>query len=135
KAQPPWSELPLTILTVGGEPRLTQLLELAATAAGAVTLLERPINTVTLLRSVEVALNSRRRQYQVRDLLEEQRRSELQLRQAHQQLADRARELETLVQFRTAKLTQSNEQLSREMAERIQAETAREALRRQLLNA
>ena len=27
KAQPPWSELPLTILTTGGEPRLTQLLD------------------------------------------------------------------------------------------------------------
>ena len=135
QSQPPWSELPLTILTTGGEPRRAQLLELAATAAGAVTLLERPINTVTLVRSVEVALNSRRRQYQVRDLLEEQRRSELQLRRAHQQLADRARELETLVQLRTAKLAQSNEQLRHEMAERMQLEAAREALRRQLLNA
>jgi len=135
KAQPPWSELPLIILTTGGEVRLTQLLELAAAAAGGVTLLERPINTVTLLRSVEVALNSRRRQYQVRDLFEQQRRTGLELRQAHEKLADRARELERLVQLRTAKLVESNEQLRREMAEREQAEAAREVLRRQLLNA
>jgi CheY-like chemotaxis protein len=43
KTQPPWSELPLIILTTGGESRLARLLELTAAAAGSVTLLERPI--------------------------------------------------------------------------------------------
>lgn len=80
KAQPPWSEMPLIILTHRGEPRLARLLELATGAAGAVTLLERPISTVTLLRSIEVALRSRRRQYQVR--------------QREQQLAEQARLLD-----------------------------------------
>jgi signal transduction histidine kinase len=69
KAQPPWSELPLIILTSGGESRRAGLLNLAARAAGSVTLLERPISTLTLTRSVQVALRSRRRQYQVRDLV------------------------------------------------------------------
>ncbi len=69
KAQPPWSELPLIILTSGGESRRAGLLNLAAAAAGTVTLLERPISTLTLTRSVQVALRSRRRQYQVRDLV------------------------------------------------------------------
>jgi signal transduction histidine kinase len=135
KTQPPWSELPLIILTTGGESRLARLLELTAAAAGSVTLLERPIGTTTLIRSLEVAMNSRRRQYQVRDLLEAQRRSELELRQAHEQLADRARHLKSLVKFRTAKLAESNEQLRREIAERRQAEAAREVLRHQLLGA
>ena len=135
KTQPPWSEVPLIILTTGGESKLARLLELAAKAAGGVTLLERPIATTTLVRSLEVALNSRRRQYQVRDLLEAQRRAELQLRQAHEQLTDRARQLESLVELRTAKLAESNEQLRREIAEREQAERAREALRRKLLYA
>ena len=134
-AQPRWSELPLIILTTGGESRLARLLELAAEAAGSVTLLERPVGTTTLLRSLEVALNSRRRQYQVRDFLEEKHRTERELREAHEQLADRARQLERLVESRTAKLAESNEQLRREMAEREQAELAREALRRQLLHA
>jgi len=71
--QPPWAELPLIVLTRGGESRLARLLNLAAEAAGSLTLLERPIGEATLLRSVQVALRSRRRQYQVRDLLEEQR--------------------------------------------------------------
>ena len=69
KTQPPWSELPLIILTSGGESRRAGLLNLAAAAAGSVTLLERPISTMTLTRSVQVALRSRRRQYQVRDLV------------------------------------------------------------------
>jgi len=135
KLQPAWSELPLIILTTGGETRLIRLLELAADAAGTVTLLERPISSMTLLRSVEVALNSRRRQFQVRDLLEEQRRAQRELREAHEQLADRARQLEALVRERTARLVESNEQLRREMSERERAEASREALRRQLLNA
>ena len=127
-AQPSWSELPLIILTTGGESRLARLLELAAQAAGSMTLLERPVGTMTLIRSLEVALNSRRRQYQVRDFLEEQRRTEQELRQAHEQLADRAKQLQTLVELRTAKLAKSNERLRHEMAER-------EALRRELLHA
>ncbi|MGE5214186.1 MAG: ATP-binding protein [Nitrospirota bacterium] len=127
-AQPPWSEVPLIILTSGGEFRSVRLLELVTEAAGSVTLLERPVGPTTLIRSLEVALNSRLRQYQVRGLLEEQRRNQHQLREAHEQLADRASQLEGLVESRTAKLAESNKKLRREMAER-------EALRRRLLHA
>lgn len=81
-AQPTWSELPVIILTAGGEIRSGQLLDLAAKAAGSITLLERPLATATLLRTIEVALRSRRRQYQVRDLLESQRTREAALREA-----------------------------------------------------
>jgi signal transduction histidine kinase/CheY-like chemotaxis protein len=97
KLQPPWSELPLIVITRGGESRLARLLDLAAEAAGSLTLLERPIGEATLLRSVEVALRSRRRQYQVRDLLEERRRTEAALEQR--------------VDARTAELVQSQERL------------------------
>src|SRR5262249_30904487 len=62
RTQPSWSELPIIILTSGTETQLSRLLELAKAAAGTITLLERPIRGTTLLRSVEVALNSRRRQ-------------------------------------------------------------------------
>jgi signal transduction histidine kinase len=72
KAQPAWSELPLIILTSGGESRLAKLLDLVAAAAGSVTLLERPMSAATLLRSVQVAVSSRRRQYHVRDLLRQE---------------------------------------------------------------
>src|SRR5436309_15233853 len=102
KTQQPWSELPLIILTSGGESRRAGLLNLAATAAGTVTLLERPISTLTLLRSVQVALRSRRRQYQVRDLVT--------------QLANLNETLEHRVRERTAELSAANRQLENEIS-------------------
>jgi signal transduction histidine kinase len=97
KAQPPWSELPLIILTSGGESRRAGLLNLAAAAAGSVMLLERPVSTLTLVRSVQVALRSRRRQYQVRNLVSE--------------LADLNQTLEQRVAERTAKAVEQAEKL------------------------
>src|SRR6266550_1381560 len=110
KAQPPWSELPLIILTSGGESRRAGLLNLAAAAAGTVTLLERPIGTLTLIRSVQVALRSRRRQYQVRDLVS--------------QLANLNQTLEQRVAQRTAGAVEQAQQLRLLSAELSLAEEA-----------
>src|SRR5207249_913105 len=104
KAQPPWSELPLIILTSGGESRRAGLLNVAARAAGSVTLLERPISTLTLLRSVQVALRSRRRQYHLRDLVT--------------QLANLNEKLEQRVRERTHELRMANQELKAEIARR-----------------
>ena len=70
KAQPPWSELPLIVLATGGESRLAGVLEVAGCAAGSIMVLERPMRSATLSRSIQVALRSRRRQYEVRDLID-----------------------------------------------------------------
>ena len=86
KNQPPWSELPVIILTSGGRSRLAQLLDVAARAARSATLLERPIATDTLLRAINVALRSRRRQYEVRDLIFEQQRIQQKLEKNEEQL-------------------------------------------------
>ncbi|MBV8784395.1 MAG: response regulator [Gammaproteobacteria bacterium] len=83
--QPPWSELPLIILT-RAVTRAEWLLDLAVTAAGSVTLLERPLRAATLLRSVQVALRARRRQYQVRDLMLAQHDREAALRASEERL-------------------------------------------------
>ena len=88
KAQPPWSELPLIILTQGGESRLAVLLDHLAEAARSITLLERPIGKATLVRSVQVALRSRQRQYEVRDLLAEQQQRRLELEAAQEHLRE-----------------------------------------------
>src|SRR6266403_295722 len=110
KGQPPWSELPLIILTSGGESRRAGLLNLAAAAAGTVTLLERPIGTLTLIRSVQVALRSRRRQYQVRDLVS--------------QLANLNQTLEHRVAKRTAEAEEQAQRLRLLSAELSLAEEA-----------
>jgi signal transduction histidine kinase len=110
KAQPPWSELPLIILTSGGESRRAGLLNSAAAAAGTVTLLERPISTLTLIHSVQVALNSRRRQYAVRDLVT--------------QLANLNQTLEQRVAKRTAEAVEQAQRLRLLSAELSLAEEA-----------
>ena len=110
KAQPPWSELPLIVLTSGGESRRAGLLNLAAAAAGSVTLLERPISTLTLTRSVQVALRSRHRQYQVRDLVA--------------QLANLNQTLERRVAKRTAEAVEQAQKLRLLSAELSLAEEA-----------
>ena len=70
--QPPWSDIPLILLTTsgGGDEMSRRALELFGPAAN-VTLLERPLQTVTLVSTLQVALRARRRQYEVRDLIEQ----------------------------------------------------------------
>jgi len=70
-----WSDLPVVVLTVAGEPteaaqeRLTRLQSL-----GDLTLLERPLRTDTIVSAARAALRARAKQYQVR-----RRDAELQL--------------------------------------------------------
>lgn len=70
--QPPWSDIPLILLTTsgGGDEMSRRALEIFGPAAN-VTLLERPLQAVTLISTLQVALRARRRQYEVRDLLEQ----------------------------------------------------------------
>jgi len=130
KAQPPWSELPLIILTSGGESRRAGLLNLAAAAAGSVTLLERPISTLTLTRSVQVALHSRRRQYQVRDLV-------TQLANLNQTLEQRVakRTAEAVEQAQKLRLLSAELSLAEEAERRRIAEMLHEDLQQLLVTA
>ncbi|PYJ07359.1 MAG: hypothetical protein DMF06_15945, partial [Verrucomicrobia bacterium] len=70
--QPPWSDIPLVILTSsgGGDKVSLRALEIFGPRAN-ITLLERPLRTVTLASSMKVALRARRRQREVRDLIRE----------------------------------------------------------------
>jgi signal transduction histidine kinase len=75
--QPPWSDFPLVVLTSGGgdaPPNLTTLKTLAD--AGNVTLIERPTRVITLVSALHAALRARRRQYEVREHLLAQKRTE-----------------------------------------------------------
>lgn len=70
--QPSWSEIPISIITSGGETTAQILTTLSVLGPnGNVTLLERPFRPVTLVNTLRAALRSRHRQYQVRDLLDE----------------------------------------------------------------
>jgi signal transduction histidine kinase len=70
-AQEPWSDIPIIVMTSGGNTTLASLQIIKEfTPSGNITLLERPFRPITLISSLQVALRARRRQYQVRDLLE-----------------------------------------------------------------
>src|SRR5579883_2737224 len=73
--QPPWSDLPLLVLTGKGTPSSGSLrrFELLDPVAN-VTQLERPVQTRTLVSAVRSALRARRRQYDVRGHLAERDR-------------------------------------------------------------
>jgi signal transduction histidine kinase len=93
--QPAWSDLPIIIVASG-----TSLHRWAADAAvllgarGNVTLIERPLQAVTLVAAANAVLRARRRQYQVRDLLRER---EALLGSLEQRVQERTAKLQELV--------------------------------------
>jgi signal transduction histidine kinase len=109
--QPPWSDMPFVILT-GRRPhpgvlRWRQgMLKRLPNAS----LLEKPVDTLTLSSMSSAAARSRKRQYEVRSYINE--------RQAA------AETLEELVSTRTRELEAANAALRAEMSEREHAEDA-----------
>ena len=77
---------------------------------GNVSLLERPLNAVTLVSAVQSTLRARRRQYEVQDHLRDRETS--------------AAQLEGLLRERTRQLEEANEQLRQQISERMQVEAA-----------
>ncbi len=85
--QEAWSDLPVLVLTVGGSTTaLSRKREHDRLPLGSVTLLERPIRMATLVSSVQSALRSRTRQYQVRRTLIERDRAEVARRESENRL-------------------------------------------------
>lgn len=70
RRQPPWSDIPLIVLTSGGgaNPANAAMLDELA-EIGNVTLIERPVRLMTLVSSVKSALRARRKQFEARDFL------------------------------------------------------------------
>jgi len=65
KDQKPWSDLPILVLSKRGleSPGMRQIYQML----GNVTLLERPVQSMTLLAAARAALRARRRQYEMRE--------------------------------------------------------------------
>jgi signal transduction histidine kinase len=94
--QPRWSDLQVFLLTSHTQlrPVSTGLIERLGRSM-TVTLLERPFRTHTLLSMLALALRSRRRQYEVRDLLEELGRSNAEL---EQRVSERTAQLKSSIE-------------------------------------
>jgi signal transduction histidine kinase len=108
-AQPAWSDLPFIILSSRNDSApLRVWREEAIARLRNVSLLERPVQGVTLISALRVALRARSKQYEVRGHLDLQNRA--------------AEELERLVLKRTQELETANRELTRQIAERQQLE-------------
>ncbi len=84
--QPPWSSLPVVVLTAAGPDsalKVRTILEL-----GEVTLLKRPLEMETFLNAVRAALRDRERQYRIRDQVAELERAQEELRASEEALRD-----------------------------------------------
>jgi signal transduction histidine kinase/CheY-like chemotaxis protein len=110
-SQPPWSDFPFIVLTSRATSAAAQAYRMRLLESlGNVSLLERPLNAVTLMSAIQSAMRARRRQYEVQDHLFDRENF--------------AAQLEDQVRERTRQLEQANEQLRREIAERRQVEAA-----------
>lgn len=85
-AQPPWSDIPIVILTSGGEANETNIRVMRLFQnSGNVTLLERPIHALTLISAIQVALRARRRQWEIRELINQRESLLTQSRRAREE--------------------------------------------------
>ncbi len=72
--QPPWSDLPVIVLTDGGQvTRLSESRRKSREPLGNVVLVERPVRPETLVSTMLSAIRARSRQYEVRDHLRHER--------------------------------------------------------------
>lgn len=107
--QPPWADLPFVILTSHlSRPGVTLWRRQLVDSLRNVSLLERPVQTITLTSAVQAAMRARFRQYEIRALLDAQ--------------AHAASRLEELVLARTQQLEAANKELRTQMAERARIE-------------
>ena len=113
--QPAWSDFPFVVLTSKHQqPAVAAWRQRMVAALRNVSLLERPVQSITLTSAMKAALRGRHRQYEVRALLEARERA--------------SHELEALVVERTSELEKANQELRTQMAERTRIEeTLRQA--------
>jgi signal transduction histidine kinase/CheY-like chemotaxis protein len=107
--QPPWSDMPFVMLTSHREPPtvLAGRGRLVA-ALRNVSLLERPVQAITLTSTIRAAVRARQRQYEVREHMAERSRA--------------AQDLEGLVAARTRELEAANRELRAQIIERERVE-------------
>jgi signal transduction histidine kinase/CheY-like chemotaxis protein len=103
KSQPPWSDLPVIVLTTPepDSPKLLKVLD----GVGPMMLMKRPVQVSTLLSAIRTALRDRRRQYRVRDLLAERDRMVETLRAEREELVKRTGRLRLLWETASVLLT------------------------------
>ena len=109
QGQPAWSDIPFVMLTSRHDNfRVAAWRKTQTERLGNVSLIERPVQPITLVSVMQAALRARKRQFEIRTLLLAREAA--------------AAQLESLVEMRTGQLQAANTQLRDEMAERARVE-------------
>ena len=107
--QPAWSDFPFVVLTSKHQqPAVAAWRQRMVAALCNVSLLERPVQSITLTSAMQAAVRGRLRQYEVRALIEAREQA--------------SQELEALVVERTSELEKTNLELRTQMDERARIE-------------
>lgn len=136
--QPAWSDFPLILLTLSGEVTVQSQRRRQVRAPLVHALeLERPVRPETLISTVQTALRARRRQYEIRDYILQERNAEEALRRteklavAGRLAATIAHEinnpLEAVVNLVYLARTSRSQKATREFLERAESELGRVA--------
>jgi signal transduction histidine kinase/ActR/RegA family two-component response regulator len=91
KSQPPWSDLPFVLLTSRRDrPRVMAWRQTMVDILRNVSMLERPVQPITLTSMIRATLRARNRQYEIKALIEAREKAAIELQQ---QVADATRGL------------------------------------------
>lgn len=117
RSQPSWSDFPFVVLGSKRTGRRPVNALASLQMMGNVILLERPLSPETLHSAVEAAVRARARQYSTRAMLQE-------LSETRDKVGQLNRELEKRIESRTRQLSDANNRLMNEIAERERAQSA-----------
>jgi signal transduction histidine kinase len=93
RTQPPWSDLPIVVLTSHRQDRrVLAWRQLLLSNLGNVSMLERPVHPLTLTSTLEAAARARRRQHEVKALLEAREQAAAELAQRVEEATAELRE-------------------------------------------
>jgi signal transduction histidine kinase/ActR/RegA family two-component response regulator len=114
--QPAWSDLPIVLLVNGSEKQGWPPRGPMRSIVGSAIVLERPMRKLTLLTAVRAALGSRRRQYEVRDALENLREAKTDLEQKVEERTGELRQQAAQLRLLAGRLTLTEQQERRRIA-------------------
>jgi signal transduction histidine kinase len=123
EGQPPWSDMPIILLTHrGGGPERNPAALRLGEILGNVSFLERPFHPTTLSSMVRAAIRGRRRQYEARARLDEISEREQQLQTALGELAMERTALSNLTRTLEERVAERTGELMMEVAAREKAQ-------------
>lgn len=118
--QPTWSDLPVVVMTGGGRSdQASDRLVTMRAPLGHVTLIERPVRSVTMLSTISGMLRARKRQYEIRDHLKEQAEMRNALLQSHQRLESEVERRTKALRRLSARLLHTQDDERRRLAREL----------------